>query len=153
MSHSYSAIVLHVVFSTRERSRLIPLDRADDLYAYMGGAARNLGFRLLKAGGTSDHVHLLISIPAKLPAATAVQKLKANSSRFLGADFGWQEGYGVFAVSASQLEVVERYIAKQREHHQKHTFEEEFAALLCAHGLARAENGRVADGRVADAVQ
>jgi putative transposase len=145
MSHSYSAICLHAVFATRERSRLIPPDRTDDLYAFMGGIARNLGCRILRAGGTPNHVHLLISIPAKLPAAVAIQKLKANSSRFIGEDFGWQEGYGVFAVSASQIETVKRYIANQQVHHLKHTFEEEFAALLRAYGLTHSENGAVAD--------
>lgn len=110
----------------------------------MGGIGKNLGFKVLKCGGTKDHVHLLISIPARLSAATVVQKLKANSSRFLGETFAWQEGYGVFAVSASQLHVVKAYIAGQEEHHRKQTFEEEFGALIRRYGLCR-ENGRVVD--------
>ena len=137
MSHAYAAIFLHVVFSTREREALIPEEREGDLFAYIGGIAKNLGFRLLKIGGTADHVHLLISIPAKMPATIAIQKIKANSSRFLGDGFAWQEGYGVFTVSASQLETMTRYIAGQREHHRRHTFDQEFNALLQRYGLRR----------------
>lgn len=136
MSHAYAAIFLHVVFPTRERDALIPADGKNDLFAYIGGIAKNLGFRLLKVGGTADHLHLLISIPAKMPATTAIQKIKANSSRFLGNDFGWQEGYGVFTVSASQLETVKRYIADQAEHHSKQSFNDEFKALLRKYGLS-----------------
>ena len=82
-----------------------------------------------------------------MAAATVVQKLKANSSRLLGPHFAWQEGYGVFAVSASQLEAVKAYIAGQEEHHRKHSFDEEFEALIMRYGLRRDE------GRVVDAVR
>jgi hypothetical protein len=71
-----------------------------------------------------------------MPATTAIQKIKANSSRFLGNRFEWQEGYGVFTVSASQIETVKRYIANQAVHHQKHSFEEEFHALLQRYGIS-----------------
>lgn len=130
MGHTYSSIFLHVVFATRGRSAAIPRNRAADLYAYLNGIARNLRFELIKAGGTSNHVHLLISIPPAMPMATAIQKLKANSSRFLGRQFAWQEGYGLFTVSASQVGALKQYIAKQEEHHSKRTFEEEFAIML-----------------------
>jgi hypothetical protein len=72
-----------------------------------------------------------------MAATVPIQKINANSSRFLGDGFAWQEGYGVFTVRASQLETVKRYIAGQREHHRKHTFDEEFRALLHAYGLNR----------------
>jgi len=70
-----------------------------------------------------------------MPAATAIQKVKATSSRFMGNNFRWQEGYGVFAVSASQLDVVKNYIANQIEHHNKYSFEDEFRALLTKYGI------------------
>lgn len=136
MAHTYTSIFLHVVFSTRERRAVIPKDRAAKLYAYLNGIARNLHFELIRAGGTSNHVHLLLSIPPAMAITTAVQKLKSNSSRFMGPRFSWQEGYGVFSVSASQLSVLKRYIADQEEHHRHRTFEEEFVTLLEKSGIA-----------------
>lgn len=118
MPHSYSTIFLHVVFATRERRDLIPPEMKENLYAYIGGIARNLGFRLLIAGGTTNHLHALIIVPANIAPAIAIQKIKANSSRFLGSAFGWQEGYGVFTVGASQVAQVKRYIANQESHHR-----------------------------------
>ncbi len=78
-------------------------------------------------------MHLLIALPPKLPLSVALQKIKANSSRWMGEqgrNFAWQEGYGAFSVGASQLEAVKEYIRSQPEHHKKHCFEEEFLALL-----------------------
>ena len=85
---------------------------------------------LIAAGGTGNHVHLLFILPASCSLAHAVQKLKGSSSRWLGRSFSWQEGYGAFSVSASQVLVVKRYIQNQKEHHCKRNFEQEFVALL-----------------------
>jgi putative transposase len=85
-----------------------------------------------------DHVHLLIPLPATLALAKAVSLLKSNSSRWMnehGTSFDWQEGYGAFSVSASNLRTVERYIQNQAGHHKKITFEQEFIALLKKHGI------------------
>ena len=87
------------------------------------------------AGGTTNHVHLLIVLPSTLSVATAVQKLKGGSSRWLGKGFAWQEGYGAFSVSPSQVAAVKRYIAGQEEHHRKRSFEEEFTDMLRRCGL------------------
>jgi len=100
---------------------------------YFVGIGKGHGITVLSAGGTSNHAHVLIALPAMVPLAKAVQVLKANSSRWLGEhgfEFSWQEGYGAFSVSASQAEAVRHYIERQAEHHAKHSFEDEFVSLL-----------------------
>jgi len=130
MSHTYANNFIHCVFSTKDRRPLIPAGRTDELYAYLGGIARGEGFSLIAAGGTANHVHLLFVLPADYTLAHAVQKLKGSSSRWMGHEFSWQEGYGTFSVSSSQVEVVKGYIQNQEEHHRKRSFEEDFVALL-----------------------
>lgn len=106
MAHTYSANFVHCVFSAKERGNLIPTEWQEKLYAYLIGIADNLGLKILAAGGTANHVHLLISLPPSLTLAEVVQKLKANSARWLGehvGEFEWQKGYGAFSVSASLL--------------------------------------------------
>jgi REP element-mobilizing transposase RayT len=109
---------------------MIPEARAAELYTYLGGIARGEGFSLLAVGGTVNHVHLLFALPASCSLSHAVQKLKGSSSRWMGDGFSWQEGYGAFSVSPSQVEVVKGYIQNQEEHHRKRDFEQEFVALL-----------------------
>ena len=102
MPQTYAANFVHCVFSTKDRRDLIPESMQEKLYAYLLGIANNLGITLIAAGGTANHVDLLIGLPPRLPLAEAVQKLKANSSRWLGEHgvaFEWQKGYGVFSVS------------------------------------------------------
>lgn len=130
MAHTYASNFIHCIFSTKERRSLIPAARKSELYAYLGGIARGEGFSLLAAGGTGSHVHLLILLPAPVSLANAVQKLKGSSSRWLGKGFSWQEGYGAFSVSPSQIGTVREYIQNQEQHHRKRNFEQEFVALL-----------------------
>ena len=135
MGHSYTSNYIHCVFSTKERRPLIGRERQSGLHAYLTGIARSEGFRLIEAGGMEDHLHLLFLLPATYPLAQAVQKLKGGSSRWMGPEFGWQEGYGAFSVSPSQVSVVQRYIRFQEKHHQTRNFEEEFLALLRHSGV------------------
>ena len=139
MSHTYSQNHIHVVFSTKERQKLINQHDQPKLWAYMAGVARNHDFIVLANGGIEDHVHLLIQLPPALALAKAVSFLKANSSTWMsnrGMNFAWQEGYGAFSVSASNLAAVEKYIQNQAIHHKKITFEEEFLSLLKKHGIS-----------------
>ena len=136
MSHTYANNFIHCVFSTKDRRPLIPAARTDELYAYLGGIARGEGLSLVAAGGTANHVHLLFLLPADCTLAQAVQKLKGSSSRWMGQGFVWQEGYGAFSVSSSQIETLKLYIHNQEEHHRKRSFEEEFVALLRNCGVA-----------------
>jgi putative transposase len=136
---TYGANFLHCVFSTKDRKDLITPELRPKLWAYLFGIAKNLGIELLAVGGTTNHVHVLIALPPTLRLAEALQKLKANSSRWMGEQgisFEWQKGYGAFSVSLSLLEMVKAYIRNQEEHHRKRSFEEEFRALLQKSGIA-----------------
>jgi putative transposase len=144
VAHTYIANFVHLVFSTKNRKDAIPGELQEKLWAYLYGIANNLRIKTLAVGGTSNHIHMLIALPATMPVAEATQKLKANSSRWLGEQglvFQWQEGYGAFSVSPSMVEAVRKYIRHQEEHHRKRSFEEEFRALLEKSGVAyEAEN-------------
>jgi putative transposase len=139
MAHTYNANFVHCIFSTKDRRDTIPTELLEQLWVYLLGIANNLKIKTLAAGGTANHVHVLLSLPATTPVAEAVQKLKANSSRWLsehGIPFQWQDGYGAFSVSPSLLNTVQAYIRNQVKHHRKRNFEEEFRALLDKSGVA-----------------
>ncbi len=138
MAHSFSRNHLHVIFSTRERRKTIPREWQPRLWAYLAGICNNHGMIALAVGGTQDHVHLLFHLPPSLALAKAVLLLKSNSSKWMGEqgrEFSWQEGYGAFSVSSSNLNAVMRYIQNQEAHHRKIGFEEEFRAILKRHGV------------------
>src|SRR5512143_3761139 len=133
MSHSYCTNLVHCVFSTKDRAHSIPAETQEQLWAYLEGIANHHHMPLLAVGGFSNHVHLLVSIPQTATVASALNRFKANSSRWMrehGKNFEWQKGYGAFSVSPSQVPIVKEYIRTQAEHHAKHTFEEEFISLL-----------------------
>src|SRR5438128_332173 len=116
MSQSLVANRLHVIFSTHGRQALIPADAKSALYAYVMGIGNNLGFPILAVGGMADHLHLLTALPPNIPLAEAVQKIKANSSRWMKGrvrNFTWQRGYAAFSVSASSLDATVEYIRDQ----------------------------------------
>ena len=140
MSHSYISELIHCVFSTKERRDLIADELQPRLWSFLGGIARRNGFKIVAAGGTKNHMHILLSIPASMPLAKAVQLLKGGSSKWLnevtGGHSAWQEGYGAFTVGISQQTDTIRYINSQREHHQKRSFQEEFLAFLQKHDIA-----------------
>jgi len=136
MSRSYVLNYVHCVFTTKGRTRLIP--NTDPLWAYMRGIARNCGFDILAIGGTENHVHLLLRVPPGRNLVEIVRDLKSNSSRFMKTDvpgFAWQDGYSALSVSPSQLDAVRRYIANQKEHHRKRTFDDEYMSLLDKAGV------------------
>ena len=138
MAHTYSRNLVHVIFSSKDRRKTIAKELQPRLWAYLAGICKNHDMVALAAGGTENHVHILVNVPPKLALAKAVLLLKANSSRWMseqGKEFSWQEGYGAFSVSASNLDAVIRYIQNQQAHHRKSSFEEEFCALLRKHGV------------------
>ena len=138
MPHTYSANFVHCVFSTKERANLIPDSVRGNLYGYILGTAKNLRVEILAIGGTANHIHLLITVPAKRALSDVVRDIKANSSRWMsenGPRFSWQEGFGAFSVSPSQLTVVREYIRNQVAHHRRRNFEEEFVLLLKKSGI------------------
>ena len=138
MSHTYSQNVVHVVFSTKERRKSIAAEFRPKLWAYAAGICKRHGIVVHAIGGMEDHVHLLMQIPPSLALARAVATIKANSARWAneGANkIGWQQGYGAFSVSASNIAAVVRYIQNQEAHHRKMNFADEFRALLKKHGV------------------
>jgi len=138
MAHKYPNVLIHCVFSTKERKNTIPQPLLPTLFNYLNGIGRNVRVPVLVAGGTANHLHMLIALPSDVPLAKAIQIFKANSSRWLGEqgiNFAWQEGYGAFSVSASNREIVQKYIEHQTEHHAKRSFEDEFVTLLKRSGV------------------
>jgi REP element-mobilizing transposase RayT len=138
MSHSFAENHVHVVFSTKERRHLISKEIQAKLWAYLAGIGRNHKMVVRAVGGSGDHAHVLFRLPADLALAKAILLLKSNFSRWMndqGSRFGWQEGYGAFSVSASNLGEVTRYIQNQETHHRKISFEQEYLALLQKHGV------------------
>lgn len=137
MPHTYISDLVHCVFSTKNRRNLIRPDTQADLWAFLGGIARKNGLKALIVGGTENHVHILLSLPATMALAKAVQLIKGASSRWMNEShthhFEWQEGYGAFTVGISQKEHTIAYIQSQPEHHRKRSFEEEFIAFLKKH--------------------
>jgi putative transposase len=139
MSHTYVSHLVHCMFSTKERRNLIPTDKQPRLWSFLGGIARKNGFKAVAVGGTENHLHVLLSLPATMPLAKAMQLVKGGSSKWMNETsdgrFAWQEGYGAFTVGISQQTHTIRYINSQAEHHRKRNFEEEFLAILKKHGI------------------
>ena len=136
MSHTYAHTLVHCVFSTKDRLNLI--HHPEELWRYVVGLAYAKHIHVVAAGGTSNHLHLLILLPQTMTLSKAMQELKANTSRWLretSNKFQWQEGYGAFSVSQSQRVTVAEYIANQAEHHRTRTFEDEFQATLQKSGI------------------
>jgi REP element-mobilizing transposase RayT len=141
MPQSITSLHYHIVFSTKERRSMIADDFRDRLYEYIGGILNENDSKLISVGGMPDHIHVLASINKELSISAALRLIKSNSSKWAHETFpkhrkfGWQAGYGAFAVSYSKLESVKKYIANQEKHHRKSTFKEEFKALLTKHDL------------------
>ena len=135
MAHTFSKNYEHVIFSTKDRRKIIDKELQPRLWAYLAGIGKHHDLTMLAVGGTEDHIHLLFHLPPKLALAKAVLLLKANSSKWMSKDHSWQEGYGAFSVSASNLDSVIRYVRNQQKHDRKFSFEEEFRAILRRHGI------------------
>jgi putative transposase len=140
MAHTYTNLLTHALFSTKDRQPLIRPEMKSDLYAYLGGIITNLRGKPVLINGPKDHVHLLFVLPTTLSLAGFMEKLKANSSKWANERwqrraFAWQTGYTAFSVSQSKLGEVKSYISRQEEHHRRLTYQEEVAALVKKHGV------------------
>ena len=139
---SYVSSYFHCVFSTKERRPLITPALRERLWPFLGGIARQHKMKALEIGGVADHLHLLLSLPATLSPAKAMQLLKGGSSKWVHETFpehrlfGWQEKYGAFSVSVSQLDRIIGYIQGQEAHHRTRSFQAEYLALLKKHRVA-----------------
>jgi putative transposase len=141
MANTYTSLHYHIVFSTKNRHPLIAPKIEERIWKYLGGIARENDMTADMVGGVEDHVHVVVGIPPKLALSKAVQLLKGGSSKWIHdtfpalAKFAWQDGYSAFTVSKSNLTTVIQYVARQREHHRKRTFQDEYRALLERHGI------------------
>jgi len=140
MSHTYYSLLVHCIFSTKERRVLIPSDLQHKVWPYIGGIARMNKFKALAVGGMRDHAHVLMSLPTTMSVAKAVQLLKGGSSIWINdhlrdRSFAWQDGYGAFTIGISQREATIRYIENQERHHMRQTFDDELARMLKKHGI------------------
>jgi REP element-mobilizing transposase RayT len=137
MPQSLAKILVHVVFSTKDRRPFLrnPEFRFE-LHRYLGGILNNLDCQPILVGGVEDHVHLLCMLSRTCEAAAMVKEVKRSSSLWLKMkgselqDFHWQNGYGIFSIGFSQIDSVRNYIANQEEHHRKVSFQDEFRLLL-----------------------
>jgi putative transposase len=140
VNHTRVSLRVHCIFSTKDRTPTIPNDLQDRAWAFIGGIARRCGMTAIAVGGMADHVHILLLLPPTMTLAEALQKIKANSSRWIheqtGKPFTWQEGYAAFSVSISQTDATVDYILHQKEHHQRRGFGEELAKILARHGMS-----------------
>jgi putative transposase len=134
MPQSLVRILIHVVFSTKNRIDLIPPEIETGLYGYIHGIIENNNSKLILANGTANHIHLLISLGKMIEIGKLIGKIKRGSSvwmKELGVQkFYWQEGYGAFSIGQSQVEAVTKYIEGQKEHHRQSDFQDEFRSLL-----------------------
>jgi putative transposase len=141
MSDSYTNLLYHIVFSTKERRPLITAEYEVRLYDYLGGTIRKLGGISLELNGTEDHVHVLAKLRPDCALSEVLRDLKAHATGWMHdvfpslKNFSWQRGYGAFTVSQSNVEAVRRYIARQKEHHRKISFRDEFIQFLTENGI------------------
>jgi REP element-mobilizing transposase RayT len=137
--HSFASCIIHCVWSTKNREPWLTPDLRERLWPYLGGIAKKNQMKTLAIGGVADHVHILLSLPAALSVAKAMQLLKGNSSKWIRETFpkmrcfAWQEGYGAFSVGISSVDATVIYINNQTQHHRKRSFLEEFMAMLQKH--------------------
>jgi putative transposase len=141
MPQSFACLHYHLTFSSKHRQPLLTPDLSERIFEYIGGILKPHKGVLVAAGGTVDHVHLLVSLSRSMAVAEAVRLIKTNSSGWVHdifpeqEGFAWQTGYGAFAVSYSHLDMVRQYLARQEEHHRIKTFQEEFLEFLQRHDL------------------
>ena len=141
MPQSLSKVILHIIFSTKNREPWLEPDVRPRMHAYLATVCRDLGAELVCIGGVADHVHIVTTLPRTVSQAQLVEEIKKASSKWIKTldtlyrGFFWQRGYGAFSVSPSQLDTVVQYVEAQQEHHRTHTFQEEYRELLRRHGV------------------
>jgi REP element-mobilizing transposase RayT len=142
MAQSLSLVIVHVIFSTKDREGFFDASLRPELHAYLSTVARNSGCECYRAGGVADHVHVAARLSRTVTIAQLVHDLKTSSSMWAKAKsrkltkFAWQRGYGCFSISPSHLEPLIAYIDDQENHHQTRTFQDEFRRLLNKYGVA-----------------
>ncbi|NJL77603.1 MAG: IS200/IS605 family transposase [Saprospiraceae bacterium] len=135
MADVFSQIYIHIVFSPKNREALIQPEWEERLHKYITGIVQNRGHKMLAIGGMPDHIHLFIGLKPSESISNLVREIKTETNSFINAErlspfkFDWQNGYGVFSHSRSQVHTVCQYILTQKEHHRKKSFREEFLKI------------------------
>jgi putative transposase len=139
MPQSLARVLVHLVFSTKNREPFITQDHPERMFEYLGGTLNAIDCPVVIVGGMPDHVHLLFVQARTLSLSKVIEELKKESSKWaketVHPDFYWQNGYGAFSVSPSAVPQVTRYIANQEKNHRVRTFQDEFLELLHANGM------------------
>jgi putative transposase len=141
MSQSFVQIYVHIVFRTKHNLKLIREDIENELFSNLGGILKNYKSIPLQIGGTSDHIHILCTLPKTMTLADLAEEVKKSSSKWIKtkgvhySNFYWQDGYGGFSVSNSGVDAVRRYILDQKKHHVKVSLMEEYKNLLEAYDI------------------
>ncbi len=136
MPNTYTQIYIHIVFTVRGRQNLIPKQHREELHKYITGIVQKRDQKMLSVFCMPDHTHILIGFKPVIPVSDLVRDIKAVSSKFINdkswvkGKFNWQEGYGAFSYSRSQIDNVIQYILKQEVHHNTRTFKEEYIDFL-----------------------
>ena len=141
MAGSYSQIYLQYVFAVKGRQNLLQKPWREEVFKYISGIIKGKNQKPIIVNGVSDHVHIFVGLKPAMPISDLVRDIKNNSSNFINENkwvkgkFSWQEGYGVFSYSHSQIDKVYRYIANQEAHHEKKTFKDEYIDFLVKSGI------------------
>ena len=136
MADTYSQIYIQIVFAVQNRNAYIQTIWEKELYKYITGVVQNKGQKMLTINGTEDHIHFFIGMKPTCCLSDLVREVKKSSDNFIterkftSLKFRWQEGFGAFSYSHSQLTNVIRYIENQKEHHKKQTFKDEYETFL-----------------------
>ena len=136
MPNTYSQIYIQIVFAVKGRYNLIPKQHREELHKFITGIVQHREQKLLSIFCMPDHTHLLIGLKPSISISDLVRDVKAGSSKFINENhwvkekFNWQEGFGAFSYSRSQIDHVIKYILNQEEHHKKSTFKEEYFEFL-----------------------
>jgi len=141
MPQSLSSILVHLVFSTKNREPFITPELEVELHRYMAGIFRELKSPTLSIGGTDDHIHILLALSRTETMANLVEEAKTSTSKWIKTKgrqyrgFHWQSGYGAFSIGQSNVPALKRYISTQREHHAHKSFQAELRLLCKRYGV------------------
>ena len=141
MANTYTKLNIHIVFHVKSTGVCIKYEDLPKVFAYIGGIIRNVGGYPVTIGGIENHIHILATMPKTMSVSEFVQKIKANSSRWIKTldnyyeSFAWQEGFGAFCVSPSLLKKTIRYIETQEKHHHEESVRDEFIRFLKENGI------------------
>ena len=139
MPQSLAKVNVHIVFSTKLTKRIITNEIQKELHAYIIGTLSKLGSYTFEIYANPDHVHILCTLPRTITIADFISKIKTSSSKWIKTkginNFAWQDGYGIFSVSSSKVEVVENYIRNQSKHHKKLSFKDELRKFFIEYGI------------------